>query len=169
MRKARRLPDGRIAFLLHALGEGYDKSAWHGTNLRGALRGVGAKAADRRPAPGRHNIRELVVHAAYWKYVVRRRLTGGERGVFPIKGHNWFELERVSERAWKNEREILDREHRALRRAVAGFDPERLTRPLPKARGRTALREIVGAALHDTYHTGQIQLLKTLGRKRGRR
>ncbi|HMF08109.1 MAG TPA: DinB family protein, partial [Thermoanaerobaculia bacterium] len=81
MRKARKSPDGKIAFLIHALDEAYDKSAWHGTNLRGSLRGVSAKAADKRPAPGRHNIRELVVHAAYWKYVARRRLTGAERGV----------------------------------------------------------------------------------------
>jgi hypothetical protein len=168
MPRARRFSDERIKILLHALDEAYDKAAWHGTNLRGSLRGVGAKAADRRPAPGRHNIRELVVHAAYWKYVVRRRLTGGERGSFPLAGSNWFDLRPATERSWKNEREILDREHRALRRAAAGIDPRRLARALPKTRGRTALREIAGAALHDAYHTGQIQLLKALDRKRGR-
>jgi uncharacterized damage-inducible protein DinB len=161
--------DGGIAFLLHALDEAYDKAAWHGTNLRGSLRGIGPKAADARPRPGRHNIREIVVHAAYWKYLVRSRLTGAERGGFPIKGSNWFDLGPVTDRAWKNEREILDREHRALRREVAAFPPSRLTRPLPKAKKRTALREIVGAALHDAYHTGQIQLLKALGGKATRR
>ena len=29
-----------------------------------------------RPGEGLHNIWEIVVHAAYWKYVVWRRLTG---------------------------------------------------------------------------------------------
>ena len=38
--------------LLHALDEGYDASAWHGTTLKGALRGVTARQAGWRPAPG---------------------------------------------------------------------------------------------------------------------
>ncbi len=161
----RRTADPRIALLLHALDEAFAKAAWHGTNLRGALRGVGAKAADRRPAPGRHNMRELVVHAAYWKHRVRGRLMGKAGGRFPIAGSNWFELGPASERAWRAERDLLEREHRALRRAVASFPASRLPKRLPGTLGRTAQREIAGIALHDVYHTGQIQLLKALGRR----
>ncbi len=154
--------DPRTAILLHALDEAFDKAAWHGTNLRGSLRGLTAKAANQRPAPERHSIRELVVHAAYWKSRVRLRLTGVARGAFPLEGSNWFDLGPATERAWRNERRILDREHRALRRAAAAFPPARLSRPLPGLPRRTALREIAGAALHDAYHTGQIQLVRTL-------
>ena len=81
-----------IAVLLHAIDEAYDKSAWHGTNLRGSLRGVTARQADWRPAPGRHNIRELVVHAAYWKRRARERVTGQKGAAFPIPGSNWLKL-----------------------------------------------------------------------------
>jgi DinB superfamily len=151
--------------LLHALDEGYDASAWHGTTLKGALRGVTARQASWRPAPGRHNIRELVVHAAYWKERVRQRLTG-ETEAFPHSGSNWFERPGGSEKAWKEERALLDRAHRKLRRAVARLDPAKLTHSLPGLRRRTALREAAGIALHDVYHAGQIQLLKVLQRRK---
>jgi hypothetical protein len=155
-----------IALLLHVLDEAYDKSAWHGRNLKGALRGVTARQAAWRPAAGRHNIRELVVHAAYWKARVRARLTREKDEPFPVSGSNWFARNGADEKAWKAERELLDREHRALRRAAASFPPDRLTRRLPGTQGRTALREIAGIALHDTYHTAQIQLLRVLQRRR---
>ncbi|NUQ50463.1 MAG: ATP-binding cassette domain-containing protein, partial [Phycisphaerae bacterium] len=32
---------------------------------------------------------EIALHAAYWKYVTRRRLRGDKRGSFPLKGSNW--------------------------------------------------------------------------------
>ncbi len=165
-RAARR--GGEIAVFLHALDEAYEGNAWHGTTLKGSLRAVTAKEAAWRPAPGRHNIRELAVHAAYWKYRARRRLSGEKRGSFPIEGNNWFERSDVSEKGWLLEKELLEVEHRALRRTVAGLPPARLTGTLPGTRSRTARREIVGAALHDVYHTGQIQLLKALLKKRRR-
>jgi uncharacterized damage-inducible protein DinB len=156
---------GEIGVLLHLLDEAYEKAAWHGPNLKGSLRGVSARRAAWRPGKGRHSVRDIVLHAAYWKYVVRRRLTGEERGSFPIAGSNFFDLPAPSEKAWRSEREILDAQHRALRAAVAAFPPGRLRRTLPGTRGRTALREIAGVALHDVYHTGQIQLVKALRKK----
>jgi uncharacterized damage-inducible protein DinB len=160
---------GEIAVLLHALDEAYQSGAWHGTALKGSLRGVTARQAAWRPAPGRHNIRELALHAAYWKYRVRRRLTGEKRGSFPIEGNNWFVLSNADEKAWRSERDLLEREHCALRQAVAKLPPRRLAGTLPGTQQRTALREIAGIALHDVYHTGQIQLLKALRKKqRGR-
>jgi len=62
--------------ILALIDEAFDKTSWHGPNLRGSIRGVDAGLAAWRPAPGRHNIWELTLHAAYWKYAVRRRLTG---------------------------------------------------------------------------------------------
>ena len=59
------------AGLLALLDEAYDRRSWHGTNLRGAVRTIEPHQATWRPGPGRHNVWELVVHAAYWKYVVR--------------------------------------------------------------------------------------------------
>ena len=79
-----------IALLLQMIDEAYDKKSWHGPNLRGGIRGLSPAMAAWRPAENRHSIAEIAVHAAYWKYTVRRRLRGEKRGSFPLKGSNWF-------------------------------------------------------------------------------
>jgi uncharacterized damage-inducible protein DinB len=155
-----------IALLLRMLDEAYEKKAWQGPNLRGALRGVGAAQAAWRPAAGRHSIRELAVHAAYWKYAVRRMLTGEKRGSFTEKGSNWFDrTSPATERAWKADLAMLDAEHRKLREAVAALSDVALRRK-PRGSKHTADTLIYGAASHDVYHTGQIQLLKRLWKQR---
>jgi hypothetical protein len=94
--------NSEVELLLCILEEAYEKQARHGPNLRGSLRGVSVEQAAWRPDPQRHNIWEIAVHAAYWKYAVRRRLQGEKRGTFPLKGSNWFERpEEASEAAWR--------------------------------------------------------------------
>lgn len=146
--------------LLRHLDCAYDRKAWHGPTLRGALRGVDEALASWRPAPDRHNIWELAVHAAYWKYSVRRRLLDEATGSFPLEGSNWFERPDLS-RSWKADLQLLEEMHRTLREAAAGFDPERLNRVPPGSKTRY-LDLLLGVASHDVYHTGQIQLLKRL-------
>src|ERR1700687_6181305 len=95
--------------LLEILEQGYSRKAWHGPTLRQSLRGVSAKAAAWRPAPGRHNIWEIAVHAAYWKYVARRRLCEAKRGSFALEGSNWFlRPEELSEKAWRADVALLE-------------------------------------------------------------
>ncbi|HUK13147.1 MAG TPA: DinB family protein [Thermoanaerobaculaceae bacterium] len=166
---ASRRPGGEVGLLLGLIDEAYDRPAWHGPNLRGALRGLTAEAAAWRPAPERHSIWEIVVHCAYWKYAVRRRLTGeGARGSFPRAGSNWPRLPAALDRAaWRADLELLDEEHRLLREAVAGFPARRLSERHGK---HTAARLIRGIGAHDLYHAGQVRLLiKLAGAKAGRR
>jgi hypothetical protein len=151
-----------IAILLQALDEGYERKAWHGPNLKGSIRGVPPETASWRPRPDRHSIAENVVHAAYWKYAVRRRLTGEKRGSFALPGSNWFTLPSpLSESTWKEHVAILDGEHRRLREAVAAFPADRLRLVAPNGKV-TYVYLILGIAMHDVYHAGQIQLLKRL-------
>lgn len=157
-----------IDLLLNLLDQGFDHASWHGPNLCGAIRGVTAKQAALRPAPNRHNIWEQVLHAAYWKYVVRRRLTGEKRGSFPLKGSNWFTrpLDGMDERDWKADVSLLGETHRSLRLAVAALSSTSLHRPFSGTNGRqTPARLITGVAMHDVYHAGQISLMKRLVRR----
>ncbi|HEX2443335.1 MAG TPA: DinB family protein [Vicinamibacterales bacterium] len=150
--------------LLFILDRAYDKPSWHGTNLRGSIRGLTPAAATWRPAKNRHNIWELVVHAAYWKYVVWRRLTGQKRGSFPLKGSNWFARpETNSPDAWRADVGMLDRMHAELRKAIAAL-PERELHVTPRGSTVSNFAIIAGVAAHDLYHAGQIQLLKRLAR-----
>jgi hypothetical protein len=154
--------DPRIALLLAGLDEAFDGPSWHGPSLRGSVRGLSARQAARRPARGRHNIWELTVHAAYWKYTVWRRLTGGERGSFALKGSNFFPCPSpLTETAWKDAVALLVSEHRRLRKAVAALPPSSLGR-VPKGAREPNVRVVRGVAAHDLYHAGQIQLLKRL-------
>lgn len=155
-----------IELLVRMLDEAYERKAWHGTNLRGAIRGVSAEAAVWRPEANRHNIAELVVHAAYWKYTVRRRLTGMKKGSFALKGSDWFERERIDEGQWREDLDILNHEHRLLRASVAGLPSKRLDQRVGNSRHDHA-RLIYGAASHDLYHTGQISLIKRLWESSG--
>ena len=149
--------------LLALIDEAYDKQSWHGTNLRGSLRGVTPVQAGWRPAPRRHSIRDITVHTAYWKYAVRRRLTGDKRGRFPLKGSNWFREHPT--RSWESEMKLLASEHKALRATIAALSDAALDRPLLR-NGRSAAYLVRGIAAHDLYHAGQIQLLKRLQRTR---
>jgi DinB family protein len=144
--------------ILALIDEAYEKPAWHGPNLKQSIRGVSAKQAAWRPAPGRHNIWEETLHAAYWKYVVRRRIEGGKRGSFALKGSNFFprpEPGKLNGAAWQADRDLLETEHRALRMAVVAAIE---TNSWAKLR-----RHLYGIALHDIYHAGQIRLLRRLG------
>jgi DinB superfamily len=154
-----------IENLLGLLDEAYNQVAWHGPNLRGSIRGLRPREAAWRVKPGRHNIWEIIVHAAYWKYVVRRRLLGEKRGAFSLKGSNWFVRPvDCTLKAWRADVALLEGEHQRLRETVSSFQPENLNRP---ARGSktVARRLIVGIAFHDVYHAGQIQLIKKLTKK----
>ena len=143
--------------VLALLDEAYEKKTWHGPNLRQSLKGVTAKQAAWRPGPGRHNIWEVMLHAAYWKYAVRRRIQGGKRGSFALKGSNFFarpEKDKLTEVAWNADKKLLDREHRAMCAAIAKI--------LRTPRGEKEIRQLYGIAFHDIYHAGQIRLLRRL-------
>jgi len=141
--------------LLEILDQGYDRKAWHGPTLRQSLRGVPAEVAAWRPAPGRHNIWEIAVHAAYWKYTVRRRLRGDKRGSFALKGSNWFKRPvELSQKAWRDDLALLEVEHRKLRQVLVDYLAGK-TRQAPA-------RLLFGVAFHDIYHAGQIRLLRRL-------
>jgi hypothetical protein len=152
-----------LKVLVAGLDQAYNRQSWHGTNLRGSIRGVTFTQAAWRPGPGRHNIWELVAHAAYWKYTVLRRLTGQKRGSFPISGSNFFARPvENTDRAWRADIALLDRMHRDLRAAIVALPPRQLHAKTKGAKTSNAFL-IQGIAAHDLYHAGQIQLLKRLG------
>src|SRR5437879_10787282 len=106
----------QIEVLLDAIDLAFDHRAWHGPNLRGSIRGVTSREAAWRPGSGRHNIWELVVHAAYWKYAARRRLRGDRRGAFPLPGSNWFARPAAAdEKQWRDRKSTrLNSSHRCI-------------------------------------------------------
>ena len=161
------MSDARIELLLEFMDQAFTGPAWHGTALWGSVRGVKAVDALRQPAARRHNIWELALHCAYWKYVVRRRLTRDGSLAFPRGPSNWpAPPELPDEDLWKTDRTLLKREHQLLREVVARFPVKELNTKGWKSRW-TNLQHIEGIASHDLYHCGQIQLVKKLTGAKG--
>lgn len=153
----------RVALLLQAIDQAYDRKSWHGPVLRGTLRGVTALEAAWRPAPGRHNVWEIALHAAYWKYTVLRRLRQPKEVRFPLPGSNFFVRPEgaPNEIAWRADLKILADVHRELRAAVSALTDVQLDL-VPEGSKTPIVDLLLGIAYHDIYHAGQIQILKRL-------
>ena len=161
-----RSSDAELSLLLEALAEAFDKKSWHGPNLRGSLRGVTAVQAAWRPMGDRHNIWELALHCAYWKYAVRNRLISGKRSAFPLEGSNFFRRdERLTRAAWQRDFALLKEQHAALKATILALDPATLDKRLKRSK-HTVRRTVLGIAAHDIYHAGQISLLKRMASQR---
>lgn len=163
------MTDPRLAEALRHLQPPAGFKPWHGgASVLGALRGVSADVAAWKPYPDRHSIWELALHIAYWNYAVWRRLTDADSGGFPRSPSNWPAVpEPASEEAWADDRRLVRAWHDRLVEALDGLDPGRLDEPAGEGAKTTFADLVTGILLHDTYHAGQIQLMKRLATSHG--
>lgn len=159
---ARSGADATLALLVHQLDQAFDVRSWHGPNLMGSLRGLRGEILAWRPQPGRHNIAELAVHAAYWKYRVYRLISEAPPRAFDLPGSDFFQREGVPTAAqWNADLQLLKSWHVRLRNAVTSLDASSLA-DVPGRSEFTTAELISGAAAHDLYHAGQIRLLRRM-------
>jgi hypothetical protein len=74
-----------------------------------------------------------------------------------LAGRNFFERPepgKSTEAAWLSDKQLLEREHRALVKTVQKL--------LRAPRAEKFLPQLWGIAFHDIYHAGQIRLLRRL-------
>lgn len=158
-----RITDTELGGLLAGIAEGYNAPAWYGVNLKTALRGLGYVEASWHPAPEQYSVWELVLHSAYWKFVIWRKLTGEKSVKFPHEGKDWYRrplpemTEAQAKRAFKADLALLQEQHRQLMEAVETLTAERRK----KENLDFFLR---GVAMHDVYHVGQIVLIRAMYR-----
>lgn len=151
-----------IGLLLDVVDRALSRRSWHGPNLGGALRCVTASEALWHPAAGRHNIHELALHAANWKHVSLRKLSGGGAEPFAYEGRDWFDSPETPEEArWRRDLALLAKFQKSLREVVAALRPRDL-RARPAGSRYKAFEIVEGLAAHDLHHAGQIQLIKRL-------
>jgi hypothetical protein len=144
--------------LLRIVEEAYRQSTFNGTNLRTALDRISPQEAGWRPPMARHTIAEIAVHSAYWKFATRKRMTADRNATFPLKGEDWFDVERpLDADGWAGVLAVLDEEHAQL--VIAIRRTERNLR-FGTRTGRELVRKIFGVAMHDAYHTGQVHLIQ---------
>ncbi len=150
-----------VDILLKMIDEGYTKSAWHGANLRGSLRGIDAKKALWRPGKGRPRIWDIVLHVAHAKYLIWRRTVVNREEKFPrdTAGRQyWYEIPSIANEAnWRKDLKLLADYQRRIREAVLALKKKSIEQSFD-----TLMHRFNGCAMHDVYHAGQIQLIKKL-------
>ena len=153
------------SLIIRQISQGFNDKSWHGTNLNGSIRGLKPELAAWRPGPDRHNIWELIVHCAYWKYIVIRRVSGESKGSFALKGSNFFERNAGSISELRSDMKLLKDYHKRLLATVESLKPGELGH-IPKGSSMSNRDMLIGVAAHDIYHAGQIQLIKRLYEQR---
>jgi hypothetical protein len=150
----------RVDDVLAALRGAFEANGWHGPTVRGSVRGVTAREAERKPPRAHHSIHELVDHIAHWEAVVLRRHL---RKATPRGRTDWRPpLLSLAESVQR-----MEDGHRALVKAVRALRDEDLDRKVPTSSGPRPLVEVLhGLAAHDAYHAGQIRLTRKLLRGR---
>ena len=150
--------------ILAALAESYAGPAWHGPSVLEALEGVRAETAFHKPAANRNSIWELVLHLAHGRHLLTARTVNREIDAFPraIREPWWpVSPERPDTAAWKSDLALLDETQTGLTRAIRDATSEQLAR-VPSGAEHSIARQLLGMALHDTYHAGQIRMLALL-------
>ena len=148
------------ATILLALSESYRGPAWHGPSVREALDGVTARIAARKLRSGRNSIWELVLHLAHGRHLLVERLANAPAPEFPRAIREpWWPVAPTDQgdQTWRNDLALLERYHTTLIEAIDRATPEQLAR-VPSG-GESMAHQLLGMALHDTYHAGQIRLL----------
>ncbi|WP_234567047.1 DinB family protein [Rhodohalobacter sp. 614A] len=137
---------------------------WHGgPTLMGCLRGVDANQAAWKPTLDRNSIWNLVLHMAYWKYSIIRKLNPDFPKGFDRSPSNFPEVpEKLTQKSWQKDKDLLKKTHQILVEEIIKFPPQKLDDTCPSKKEWTYSQLITGIAAHDTYHIGQIQVLKKL-------
>lgn len=163
------MTDRRLEEALRHLNPPTGAKLWHGgASVLGALRAVTPEVAAWKPYPERHSVWGLALHVAYWNYAVTRRITGAPRGGFERSPSNFPDVpDTATQTAWNQDRLLVREHHDLLVEALTGFDPQRLDE-IAGGEGKTSYADLItGIVLHDTYHAGQIQMLKRLASSHG--
>lgn len=143
----------RIAKLFADLQHG---DCWIGTNFKDALYGVDATLAVKSVSTHTNNIWQLVFHLIYWRTCVINRLNGS-LSLPPFKD---MELpDDLSEENWKQTLLDFENTYHQLRSGILHFKAEQLDNPSPKPE-QTYYQLIIGCLQHDSYHLGQIAMIK---------
>jgi uncharacterized damage-inducible protein DinB len=155
------------ATILDALHESYGGPAWHGPSVTEALAGVDASTASHKPSADRNSIHELVLHLAHGRHLLIERLTGAPLADFPRSLREpWWPVpsEEQTEARWRSDLALLDDYHSRLIAAIGSASGAQLQHVPGEGGGYSVARQLLGMALHDTYHAGQIRLLALLQR-----
>jgi uncharacterized damage-inducible protein DinB len=152
-----RSPSPEVESLADQLERGFYGGAWHGPALQEVLEGVDAETACHRVCPEGKSLWEIVRHLAAWNSIAARRIRGEEPEI--TGDQDWPPVTDTSAAAWKAAVAELETNHRHLYCTVRALEDAQLDDAVagsdPTVRGL-----LLGTLQHNSYHAGQIALLK---------
>lgn len=151
----------RKGIILHLWDSTYDVEGWH-PPLKDALHDLHHAGALWRPHDEAHNIWELLNHLICYKDRFLCRLEG--KTFDPEITDNEKTFQRgigTTEQEWQDRIFHLTQVQTAIRQLVSALMDADLDKPLPDA---PIGGQLLSLASHDSYHTGQIILLRKLQR-----
>jgi len=149
---------GEVNRLEEQLRRVLEGGAWHGPSVLELLAGITAEQAASHPIAGAHSIWEIVLHLRSDYGLVLRRLAGDGRPLTAAEG--WPTCPAPTEENWRQTVRELESLNEKLRQAVREFPDERLDDLLVPEVPYTAYTQFIGVTQHNSYHAGQIALLK---------
>ena len=139
-----------------------DDSSWF-VPLEKALKGVTAPVAAWRPSDEFNSIWQIVNHLTFWTQFVSERLLGSPPTGKRIDNQMTFgdPGDPLDEGGWQDSVTRLRSVYRDFRDHLEGASLEDINRVVNSA-GASATTMISGCLMHDSYHIGQIVLLRRL-------
>ena len=139
----------------------FDGKPWIDVTLLHTLEEITAKEAATKPFPSFNSIWEIVNHMIHWRETVLRRMHG--ETVESPDDNYFFPVRDRSEKAWHHTIEQLHTsQHQWL--AVIKKMKRKDLEAIPEANLFSKHELIHGILQHDSYHLGQIRLIKKLVR-----
>jgi len=136
----------------------FEGGAWHGPAVLEVLRDVDHLKASNPSIYGTHTIWALVLHLSATQAILLRRIRGEDAGL--SDDDFWEPVPTATDENWQAALDRLTRQERELRAAVAAFREDKLDQKLMPSGTTTAYATFHGHIQHNTYHAGQIALLK---------
>ncbi len=125
-----------------------------------ALDGMEWQLAGRRPPGAPHSVFQLLGHMIYWQDLFIQRLTGAHAPSPAHAAAGWPGNEApASEDEWLA---AVGRFDAGLALVQSLVSVHTLDEPLPNWNHRTRAEAIAGTASHNSYHLGQIVLLRRM-------
>jgi uncharacterized damage-inducible protein DinB len=143
----------KIAQLFNELQQG---ECWIGLNMHQVLEGITNEKATAKFNPAGNNIWQLVNHISHWRKTVMIRLTGED--AYPSSEDFYLPADQDAS-SWENALKDFKAVYLELQNAILSFDETKLDQPSPK-REQTYYQLLIGCLQHDSYHMGQMVLLK---------
>jgi hypothetical protein len=146
--------------LIDVLDDAFDRVGWQGPmNLVNTLKPLSLEQLAYTETTAGYTIWGVVLHCAYWKWVVTDLLWGHTLKAFPRSPKDFPALPgELTEAAWRRDFDLLLEQHRLLKEAVTTFPEERWREiSMPPDDPMTYAKRVYGVAAHDVYHTAQIR------------